>query len=310
MRKLNTGFLRPFLWAQVRGGNLEKIDRYIEYIKIGITRGRDIIRILCGDYVFFPQIEIALTTKCSLRCKDCSNLMQYYKTPQHIEKGINQKSIKAFLESVDEVDRFILLGGEPFIYPDLKEIMDLLELYSNKIHQIWIYTNGTVIPHDDRLIKSLCRNNVVIYASHYGKYSIKIDELRQLCIDNRINIQIQDKESDHEWLNAGDLRKRGRNEKELIDQFKKCNPGCYSILKGKLHYCARSSSAHDLKVMENHEYVNLLECNSNRRKKMIANFLYRKPKYLEICDHCDRGTNEERLIPAAIQTKFPLEIMD
>ena len=42
------------------------------------------VNVLLLGKVYIPRIEIVLTTFCSLRCKDCSNLMQYYDKPYHI----------------------------------------------------------------------------------------------------------------------------------------------------------------------------------------------------------------------------------
>ena len=42
-------------------------------------------------------IDIQVTEKCSLKCKDCSNLMQYYKRPQDSNIDILFKSVEKFI---------------------------------------------------------------------------------------------------------------------------------------------------------------------------------------------------------------------
>lgn len=36
--------------------------------------------------LYLPYLEVVVTTKCSLICRDCGNLMQYYSKPYDLDK--------------------------------------------------------------------------------------------------------------------------------------------------------------------------------------------------------------------------------
>lgn len=99
---------------------LKKIGYSVQEIFFHIPT---VVKILLGKYLFIYQIEMVVTTKCSLRCKDCSNLMQYYKSPYHVDIKKNLKALKNLLDNVDEIGTLTFLGGEPLLYPDLVELL-------------------------------------------------------------------------------------------------------------------------------------------------------------------------------------------
>ena len=74
---------------------------------------------------------MVLTEKCSLKCDGCSNLMQYYAKP--IDEDFEQciKSIDKFLNTVDYVFEIRVLGGEPFMYKRIYEVIEHLYKYDN-----------------------------------------------------------------------------------------------------------------------------------------------------------------------------------
>ena len=41
--------------------------------------------------LFIRSVDLILTEKCSLKCKDCSNLMQYYEKPINIQSNTRSK---------------------------------------------------------------------------------------------------------------------------------------------------------------------------------------------------------------------------
>ena len=80
------------------------------------------------------SIDLMLTEKCSLKCKDCSNLMQFYAKPVDEDFEIVIKSIDKFLNTVDYVREIRLLGGEPLMYKRVDEVVKYLLKYKNFDH--------------------------------------------------------------------------------------------------------------------------------------------------------------------------------
>ena len=69
------------------------------------------------------HLDLVLTEKCSLKCKDCSNLMQYYTKP--IDEDFEQmiSALDKFMNSVDFVNEVRLIGGEPLMYKRIAEVI-------------------------------------------------------------------------------------------------------------------------------------------------------------------------------------------
>ena len=125
--------------------------------------------------------------------------------------------------------------------------------------------------------------------SDYGKISRKKYELQDYCQKNKIRYHL--KNEDLFWGYVGDMQFRGRTNRQLCRQFKKCNNFCRSILKGKLFYCPRAAHGDDLgyvDTMEN-EYVDLLK--GNVSKKDILKIVYSE-HFFSACNYCNYGTKE------------------
>ena len=86
---------------------------------------------LKDDVLHLKSIDAVVTEGCSLKCIDCSNLMQYYVKPKSSELDLLIHSTEKILKSVDKVLEWRVLGGEPFIYKYLPEYLDHLSSYEN-----------------------------------------------------------------------------------------------------------------------------------------------------------------------------------
>lgn len=82
---------------------------------------RKMWKIVLGKYVYVRQVEAVMTTKCSLKCRDCANLMQYYRNPYDIDFSMLSMSLCNFLDRIDEIGTVVLVGGEPFLSLDMKK---------------------------------------------------------------------------------------------------------------------------------------------------------------------------------------------
>ena len=79
----------------------------------------DNLKIFNYKYGYYEYLEIPLTTKCSLKCKYCSNLIPCYKRPKDYDINILTDSIKTFLKCINKIVYIRLLGGEPFLSDNL-----------------------------------------------------------------------------------------------------------------------------------------------------------------------------------------------
>lgn len=244
-------------------------------------------------------MEIPITTKCSLNCKKCSNLIPCYKKRSDYDTDILIKSINKFLSCINYIVFIRILGGEPFLNKDLSKILEEV-LKSDKIQRIEIVTNGTVIPKDKKLLDILKNNRIIVSVSEYP--IVDYNKLILFLKKNNIKYRI---DKMNFWMDYGKPNKRNKSNKELIKQYARCNNVCKSLVNGQLHLCPRSSHGTDLGIITNNEddYVDLLDdkiSDIEKRKKLIRLF---KKKYIVACDYCDFGTNKSKKIPVAEQIK-------
>ena len=77
------------------------------------------------------EVDVQITEKCSLKCKDCSNLMQYYQKPVDAEQGILFDSMDRLMSIVDYVNELRILGGDPFMNKEIHKYIKKLLQYKN-----------------------------------------------------------------------------------------------------------------------------------------------------------------------------------
>lgn len=255
------------------------------------------VLILFLGKVYLPRIEVVLTTYCSLKCKDCSNLMQYYDKPYHINADSIIQVLQNLLNSIDSLTQLVLLGGEPLIYPDFVKILEFAN-ENSKIKSVCIKTNG-VFKLSDEMIKALKCKKVHLDMSDYGVRSEMVSDNCQVLKKEKIAFFCQDRKP---WFNMGDMTKRNRTKAQLGAQYKKCNYKCRCILNGKLYICPRASHGSDLKFFKENIYVDLLNTTANSeelKEKILLLYYYDKP--IQACDWCDAGTDMCRPIPCGEQ---------
>lgn len=252
-------------------------------------------------------IELVVTTKCSLKCKDCANLMQYYKKPYDVDYEIIEKSINKLINSVDEIKKFRILGGEPFLHSRLEDVINLVA-NSEKIVSIEVVTNGTIYPKKQSTINALKNEKVNVVVSNYGKLSKEKDNIMDLKSTYGINVSLL--EIDH-WLDYSNISCRNNDDSYLNIQYKKCNHQCTSLLNGKLFDCPRSAHSMDLGIIpyNEDEFVNLIDDDNIdlTRSKLVEMFEGNK-QFIKACNYCDVGSNPKKIAPVLqINSYIPLD---
>ena len=259
----------------------------------------DNLKIFNNKYGYYEYLEIPITTKCSLKCKYCSNLIPCYKKPKDLDINILISSIKTFLKCINRIVYIRVLGGEPFLSNNLYEVLKAL-VSSNKIQRIEIVTNGTIVPSDKKLLSLLKNKRIVVCISEYN--IVNYEKLVNVLEDNDIKYRI---DKMNFWMDYGIPYKRNKSEKELIKQYSRCTNVCKSLINGELHLCPRSSHGTDLGIIKDNkdDYLDLLDKKMNiNDKKRKLNMLLKK-KYIIACDYCDYGTNNSKKVKVAEQLR-------
>lgn len=115
------------------------------------------------------EIHMAVTLRCTLRCKNCNMFIPYQQKAQDFSFERMQADMDSFFRYVDYVFRFVLLGGEPFLNPVLSEILQYLrEKYRKNVGKIVIISNGTLVP-EKKVFEQLQLCNAEVKISDYTK---------------------------------------------------------------------------------------------------------------------------------------------
>lgn len=260
-----------------------------------------ILRLILLRRVEIPGVEMVITTKCTLRCKDCAHLIQHYGKPSHVDAGVLLEDMENLLNAVSVVYVFKLIGGETFLHPKLSVILDRA-VNSSKIKFIEVFTNATILPSKE-LLTSLKHPKVKVQISNYGKYSRYCSELQELLKKENISYNMVESLS---WTDTGGPQCRNRNTDELKKLFSACAFNkCNSFLNGEFHICPRSSNGMNLGLVPrmDAEYARIKGAPAKEAGKRIRD-LYRL-KYISACNYCDGVTPWGKQIPAGIQLKGP-----
>ena len=284
-----------------------KIERFVAFYKNMTLKDVYISKGLLN----IKSLDVQVTERCSLKCKDCSNLMQYYTNPQNSELTIMLKSIDRFIECVNKVYEFRVLGGDPFMNKELHKVINHLVNY-DKVQKIAIYTNARFVPTGEN-IECLKNEKVVVDISNYGLLDPKkkkVDEFIKVLETKKIKYSVA---LVNNWQDCGRITKfQKRSKEELYRVFNNCcNSDLLSLLHGKLYRCPFSANAVNLNAIphEKTDVVDLFDENIpiEELKIKIKELTYDK-KSLMACNYCNGRDYQTARIDAAIQAPKPLPI--
>jgi len=264
---------------------------------------------LSPDKLFMRSVDIIITERCSLKCMDCSNLMQYYKKPKDCDIDEIMQSVDVFCALADEVNEFRVIGGEPFMNKEIHTVIERL-IDEPKIRKVVIYTNGTIVPNEEQ-IERLNNTKVLLIITDYGMLSKNINPLTQILRQNNISHYVTKAQG---WADCANLSKHYRNTEQQKEIFTNCcAKNTLTLSKGKLYRCPFAANADRLWAIPDYErdYVNIIQeplkaMNSHEIKNKIRALLVEK-EFLETCDFCNGRPFGAPEIQPAIQTSKPLE---
>ena len=199
--------------------------------------------------LFIRSMDIIVTEKCSLKCKDCSNLMQYYDKPINIEGSELLTDYEDLNAVSDEVNEIRIIGGEPLMNKDFDEITAKAASYE-KFNKVVVYTNGTICPKDEKLEK-IKNDKTFVFITTYGALSKNAEKLANSLEKLRINYNIQPA---YGWTDSGKVKNYNRPEKINKNLFKLCCAKHFTTLTdGKIFRCPFSANLERLKALPKSE---------------------------------------------------------
>jgi organic radical activating enzyme len=257
------------------------------------------------NFICIPNLDLILTSKCTLRCKGCSNLMPYFKDPISYSPEELMKDLDLLLSSLDLIYEVRLLGGEPFLYPQLGTIISKC-LKKQKIKKIRIITNGTIMPSEDCLVfldtlKPGQKKKLLFIISSYTSVADSVKNKLYIRLKEMgYCVYIAEKRV---WSDQGLFKKRNFSTQVLRENYTTCSL-CITLFNHEISMCSRAAHGTFLGLIPKTEteQVKLNGCSPEDIRREL-NALFKK-EYISTCDYCNGMKRNS--IPAAIQPE-PME---
>lgn len=245
------------------------------------------------------SVDLIVTERCSMKCRDCSNLMQYYEAPENADLNAMLAMIDAFCEQMDEVYEVRVIGGEPFMNKEIHLIVEHLAA-EPKVKNVAIFTNATIVPRETQWA-GLTHEKVRFFITEYLQSRNLQPLIEQL--EKRGIAYVSEKANG--WTECGALEKHNRTveENEAIWQVC-CAKNLATLADGRLYRCPFSANAFKLQAVPDYKNDYLILAQAGREQ--IKSFL-RDKTYIESCDHCNGRSYGDKVITPAIQTAKPLQ---
>ncbi|MDR2554049.1 MAG: glycosyltransferase [Fibromonadaceae bacterium] len=122
-----------------------KFKKVFQLLKFGMIHPiNNIKRLFSSAYPRLPYIEAHVSNHCNLSCKGCTHYCNTDKHPSFPSIESFEKDLKRMAQLFGYIERFRLLGGEPFLNPELNKFMFLVRSYF-PISEVELVSNGLLI---------------------------------------------------------------------------------------------------------------------------------------------------------------------
>lgn len=253
------------------------------------------------------KIDTIITSRCTLKCKNCNLFIGHICKQYDIGVRDLKYNFDVFFDSVDYVYEYTLLGGEPFMYRDLAEIITYLgERYGKNIGKINLISNGTIIPGDD-VIRILKKYHVMVHLSDYT-HSVHYEKVLKKVEDRFAREKIE------YYVIPNNVWKDVRYPKNTYhtDDPKAhmllCGHSTHSVANGKLYWCDPAFAAEcflgfqsdqddALDLAENKRNYSKYDATLNIINYLLGNV--NEKGYMRICEKCAGVGKDNRNIVTA-----------
>lgn len=238
---------------------------------------------------------------CSLRCKNCCEHVPYFTKPVFSDSETILSDCRKISESCAFIRYIELVGGEPFLHPQLEQVLKGLLSIPN-VGYIKIFTNGTIVPKAP-VIELLKGPRVMLHISNYtdqaqGQQLENIRQLMRMLQEQHIHYVYGDGK---EWTDWGDFHDRGLSDEVLADHAAHCFIyNCHRVFQGRLYHCPHQYAGIQLGEMRltEGEYVELNAWNAEELAQKLDDF--ESLPFTDGCRRCDMPFDCP-IVPAGIQ---------
>lgn len=192
-----------------------------------------------------PNLDVHVTHDCNFQCENCAHFMQHKFRGTHIPLEEMESWYSNWYQRIMPTN-LGLLGGEPFLHPNLPEMCHLTRKYFPN-SKIEIVTNLTLIHLHPELWKDLIESNIELSISIHSRdpdyVKVMNPKLRIVKEWKKKGVKVKVEDSIKEWnkVYMGDgeniLPYEHLNPQE---SWKQCPTGqiCFQLHEGHIWKCA------------------------------------------------------------------------
>ncbi len=187
-------------------------------------------------FFYLKAMELVISSRCTLRCRYCANLMPCYKQPHDFETAQLLQDIEDLLQVVSRINVISVIGGEPLLHDGLAVILKRL-VEEKRIREVLIVSNGTLLPSAE-LLPVLKHRKILLRVSNYYPHSKKLNELLDVCREEGVRCEVVSPV----WHDPGFSSTPETDPGELQRRFQNCFAQCREFLDGEFHLCPPSAN--------------------------------------------------------------------
>ena len=205
-------------------------------------------RVLLRKYINeLRSIVVIVGQNCTLKCRHCANFSPYL---ANILPFYDYQEIISDIECLTnecKISHLQLQGGEFFLHPNHLDILEAI-IKNNRIFNITIVTNATIIPKVEVLEKIRDSKKITVRMSNYGNVNNTLIEkleskLKEYSINYFIHKYIL---GTSQWAKCGDRNMKKMKESLMQKFFDQCvfADYCLTMENGFITRCSRATIAH------------------------------------------------------------------
>lgn len=182
-----------------------------------------------GDSIL-PQVEMHIIDSCNLNCRGCSHFSPIF--PNTLpDLNLRLRDVKKLKEKVSCVLRFYILGGEPFLNPEIGTyVSNIRKIFPYT--QLYIVTNGLLIEQASKEILQCIKDNQTwISISEYEPTHDQIDKICHVLNEYRIMYEIRGASRKEKFCLPLSLSENSSYPRTCISKQ------CVTIWNGKIARC-------------------------------------------------------------------------
>ncbi len=242
-----------------------------------------------NDVLSFQVMDIFMSFKCTLGCKDCGAYMNVYADKgldQHVSYEQITHDMDLFFDAIDTVAFVSVVGGEPFLHPQFSQVIEKI-LEKPNFGVLGITTSG-ICKISDKALKVLKNERTRVIFSDYTQ---ALTEKQQALFNENVKkvseYGIYYTVGEPVWATTPSLSHTECSDEQLVSMKQNCTSTktCQALLNGRLYPCSTTLAIHELHADDySLDYISL--DSKNLRETIKA--LHNQP-YYESCKRCTDG---------------------